>query len=148
MKKLIILFLLVLVGCSNTNETVTCSIQYDESQKIERQIVLSHEENKIVKIETVDKIYFDEVFTKDDFSVLKEEIELKLADAKHLTYEILENGDHVEITSTLKNIEEAFANELTFIGIEINDKDLPLGLKETIKLNEEAGYVCPIVNEE
>lgn len=142
MKKLVVLLLVFLVGCSTSTNQVICEIEYSDTQKIERSLLISHKDNTITKVEAVDKIYFDDIFTPEAFEKLETEIASKLGDAKHLEYELIKQSDHVELTAKLVNIENAYANELSFIGIEINDKEMPLGLKETLELNKQAGYTC------
>ena len=142
MKKLSVLLLVFLVGCSNSVGQVVCEIEYADKQKIERSLLISYRDNTITKVEAVDKIYFDDIFTAEAFEKLSEEIESKLGEAKRLQYELVKQSDHVEMTAKLSDIENAYANELSFIGLEINDKEMPLGLKETLELNEVAGYVC------
>lgn len=142
MKKLVVLLLLFLVGCSNSSGDVICEIQYEEKHKIDRSVMISYTDNLISTVQSVDKIYFDDVFDEETFKKLEKELDSKLVEAKHLTYELINQGEYVEVRSTIVDIENAHANELSFIGLEINDKEMPLGLKETIALNEAAGYVC------
>ena len=142
MKKLGVLLIILLTGCT-TSTQAECKITYEEPQKIERSILMDYQENTIKTVESVDRIYYDDIFTKDRLELLEEELEEKLKDAKHLKYELVkESNEYVEIISKLSDVEQAHANELSFVGVEISDKDMPLGLKETLKLNEDAGYTC------
>ena len=146
MKKIIMLFLLVfVVACSSGDKgTVECTIEYTENHRIERSLLLNYVDNEVVGISSADKIYFDESFNSEVLEVLEKDLEDKLSGAKYLAYTIEKFDDHVLINATLSSIIDAYDNELSFFGLSINDKELPLGLAETIKFNEELGYTCSV----
>lgn len=142
MKKIILGVLLFLVGCGSSINSTVCTIQYDDVNKIDRSIMLEHNENKIVRVESVDKIYFDEVFTLEVYEVLKETLETKFADALTLTYELEQVEDGVIIKSTISDYATATSIELAFVGISLENTEYAPGLSETVLINEASGYVC------
>ena len=146
MKKIIMLFLLVfIVACSSSDKgTVECTIEYTENHRIERSLLLKYVDNEVVGISSADKIYFDESFNSEVLEVLEKDLADKLSGAKYLTYTFEKFDDHVLVNANLSSIIDAYDNELSFLGLSINDKELPLGLAETIKFNEELGYTCSV----
>lgn len=142
MKKIILTVLLFLVGCGGKVDSTVCTIQYDEVNKIDRSILLEHNANKIIRVQSVDKIYFDEVFTKEVFADLSETLETKFADVVALTYEIEEEEDGVVIKSEISDYTKATSLELSFVGISLENTEYAPGLSETILINEANGYVC------
>lgn len=147
MKKLVILILLFLVACT-TNDVgqVKCVKDFEEPLVIKREMILNYRNNKIVKIENSDQLYFDTNFTKADFEKLEIDLADKLAQEKNIEYAFEYFEDYVLVASTLVNVDDASARELTFIGIEKDEKEFTSGLEQTIRFNEKEGFVCEVVD--
>lgn len=144
MKKLLLLLSLFLVGCSSFDnvEQIVCTKEINEPLLIYRENTFFYKNNKIIKIESLDKLYFDDNFLEADFETLESELQDKLADEKNITYSFEYKNDHVILVTTITNIDSASSRELSFIGLEIEDNDFLVGLKETISFNEKNGFVC------
>ena len=144
MKKLLLLLMLFLVGCSSFDnvEQIVCTKEISEPLLIHRENTFFYKNNKIIKVESNDKLYFDDNFLEADFKTLESELNDKLADEKNITYEFEYGSDHVLLKTIISNIDSASTRELSFIGLEIEDSDFLVGLKETINFNEKNGFVC------
>lgn len=145
MKKIVLVLIgLLLVGCSTSDKVVVCEKEFNENQRIIRNISLHHTKNAVTKVVSVDEIYFDDVFTKEAYGELVLDLESKLSGAKSLSYTVEELEDKVIVTSTLIDISNAQANELTFIGMQPEISEDAIGLNETVAANEAIGFVCTI----
>lgn len=147
MKRFIVLLLLFLVAC-NTNEVgqVKCVKDFSEPLVIKREMILNYRNNEIVKIENSDQLFFDANFTKAEFEKLEADLADKLVDEKNMEYSFEYFEDYVLVVSSLVNIDEASARELSFIGIEKDEKEFTSGLEQTVRFNEKEGFVCEIVD--
>lgn len=144
-KNIMVLFgLLLLVGCTSAEQVVVCEKEFNDEQRIIRNISLYHTRNAVNKVVSVDEIYFDDVFTKEAYEQLVIDLESKLTGAKSLSYTIEELDDKIVITSTLVDIANAQANELTFIGMSPEISEDAIGLEETIAANEANDFTCSI----
>lgn len=143
-KTIFIILLIILVGCSNSNEVI-CSKEFNEEFKIARMITLKNSGNKIETVISVDEIYFDDVFTKEIFTDLEEEFVKRSETMANLTYTIEELEDKVVITSTISDFMTAQSSELSFIGMNPEILENQIGLKETIAANEANGFICAVV---
>lgn len=144
MKKIIILLFLFLVSCSPRHESVVCTKEFSEPLRTNREIVITYSKNEIIKIDNTDKLYFDDNYTKEDFVKLEADLAEKLNEELNLAYSFEYFNDYVLIVSSLSNIKNASAKELSFVGLDFEDKEFELGLNETIRFNEALGFVCSV----
>lgn len=145
MKKLIMimLFSLILVGCSTSNTgVVICEKEFQDDLVIHRTLSLSYSNNLVTSIETVDKISYNDAFTEASLEQLELELQEKLKDSKNVTYEIEKEADGILVKSKLSSLTNVSSSEYSYMGMSVNEKDQPVGLMETISLNEAAGFVC------
>lgn len=150
MKKiLMVLFLLILVSCSNTAnlEVYKCTKELNEPNKVDREINITSKDNVILKIETSDKFYFNEDFKKETFIQLEKDMSLRHMDSKNISFESEILEDYAIMSVTLKNINDASVIELMMVGLTKEEEELLPGLQETITINKKAGYECILINE-
>lgn len=143
MKRYIILLILLLTGCSTAQESVLCKIVYDdEAGKIERSLLIVHRRNEVVSIESEDKIYFDDAFTAEKANKLQAELVDKYKNESNITFTAEVLGDNLSVVAKLSNFSKASDLELSMMGLSVTDKTLPIGLDETLLVNEINGYAC------
>ena len=150
MKKIILLIIsLLLVGCvmpAKVEKTI-CTNTIQEPIQIERSITLVHKKNLIQSVESVEKMYFSEKFTKEMFNKLMDEMKERHLDSKNLSFEEEIESDFATITINLKSLDSATAPELMLIGIVEDDPEFVPGLIETLRFNEKAGYTCKAIED-
>lgn len=149
MKKiLMIVFLVILVSCNTANLDVTqCTIELQEPTQIDRKINITSDDNEILNINTEDKFYFNEDFTKEMFNNLEADMILRHSESKNLEFKSEAFEEYATMLVTLNNIKDASATELMMVGITKEDDDLIPGLTETITINQKAGYQCKLLKE-
>ena len=143
MKRLIILFILLLTGCSTAQQSVMCQVVYDdEAGKVERSLLITHKDNEVVSVKSEDKIYFDDALTQEMAEKLQGELVEKYKNESNITYNTEVMSDYLKISAKLSNFAKASDLELSMIGLSVTDKTLPVGLSETLLLNQINGYSC------
>lgn len=150
MKKIILLIIgLLLIGCAMPQkiERTICTNTIEEPIKIERSITLMHKKNLIQSVESVEKMYFSETFTKEMFNKLIEEMKERHIDSKNLSFEEEVGLEYATVTIKLNSLDNATAPELKLIGIEEDDPEFVPGIIETVRLNEKAGYTCKVIED-
>ena len=150
MKKLIILIIsFLLVGCFSGKklDQTLCTNTLVEPVKIERTLKIDHKDNLIVAFESVDKIYFEEDFTKNMFRQLMVDLKQRHKDSKNLVFSEEIYDDYGILTIKLINFDQASPAEKMLIGIEKDDGEFVPGLAETIFINQKEGYICRLVED-
>ncbi|NLC54575.1 MAG: hypothetical protein GX769_01675 [Erysipelothrix sp.] len=146
MKKIISLVIisLILISCGGQGEIqkTLCVKTVDEPIKVDRQITLSHKDNLILSITSQERMYFDDVFTKDLFNKLIKEMQERHLESKNLSFNEEVKADYGEIIIDLKDFNSATIPELMLIGIDQDDPEYLPGITETIRFNEKDGYTC------
>lgn len=139
MKKIVLCFCLLLVGCSNKETTTVCAFT-QENVKIVNTIVA--QEDKVIKQTLENEIHYKNLeLTKEDVVELANEY-VESYDLEGLNYSFEVNEEHLLETITV-DYSIVDIQELMNIGfIESVEDAKYISLKETLTTLKDTGFIC------
>ena len=139
MKKNVLCFCLLLVGCSNKETTTVCALT-QENVKVVNTIVA--QEDKVIKQTLENEIHYKNLeLTKEDVVELANEY-VESYDLEGLNYSFEVNEEHLLETITV-DYSIVDIQELMNIGfIESVEDAKYISLKETLTTLKDTGFIC------